>query len=327
MHPIVVAMGDAVFDRGRTWKAVAALAVALASTPALADPFIIEAPKPAISEFQFLVGARYWYGMGSTSKDLYGLTRDVLNSRLTYDGMQSHSLEVYARLDHSSGWFWKGYAGGGLLTGGTLTDEDFPPAISPYSSTTSTLQNQSLGYVSTDFGAAILSGASFRLDAFVGYHYFHQRMKAFGCQQTASNPFVCAGGISNDVAVIVEDDTWQAVRVGLNADVPLVDRFRLDLEGAYLPYVWFNGTDNHLLRPDLPAPIREDGNGWGYQLEAMLTYRYDEAITFGVGARYWHFQSQGYAHFEDFGGSPQPLDFKADIYGGFLQASYRFAPL
>ena len=50
--------------------------------------------------------------------------------------------KLYARVDHSSGLFWKGYAGGGLLTQGNLQDEDFPPGITPYSSTNSTLQNQ-----------------------------------------------------------------------------------------------------------------------------------------------------------------------------------------
>ena len=72
---------------------------------------------------------------------------------------------------------------------------------------------------------------------------------------------ICAGGIPDSVAAIVEDDSWQAVRLGLNADIPLIDRWRLNLEGAWLPYVWFSGTDNHLLRPDLPVPTPETGSG------------------------------------------------------------------
>jgi hypothetical protein len=143
------------------------------------------------------------------------------------------------------------------------------------------------------------------------------RLKAFGCQQTTSNPDVCAGGIPDSVAVIVED-TWQALRLGLNADIPLADRWRLNVEAAWLPYVWFSGTDNHLLRPDLPVPTPQDGQGWGYQLEAMISYRFNDAITLGVGGRYWRMQSQGSADFEVFGGSMQPLDFKTEIYGAFV---------
>ena len=313
------------FSRAKRLSAIAALMMALSGAPALANPFIIENAAPD-RQFTSVFGLRYWYGFDSTSKDLYGLTRDTLNSRLTYDGMQTHSLELFGRVDHTSGLFWKGYVGGGLLTQGNLRDEDFPPGITPYSSTNSTLQNQSIGYISTDLGGALLRGPTFRVDGFFGYHYFHQRMKAFGCQQTASNPLVCAGGIPETVAVIVEDSTWQALRLGINADLPLADRWRVDLEGAWLPYVWYSGTDSHLLRPDLPIPIRQDGTGWGYQLEAILSYRIDKAISVGVGGRYWHMESEGYAHFEDLGGSPQSLDFKVDIYGVFLQGTYRFEP-
>ena len=307
----------------RAQEADTPLIVSLSGAPALSEPLIVENQAPA-KQFKSVFALRYWYGFDSTSKDLYGLTRDTFNSRLTYDGMQTHSLEAYARVDHSSGLFWKGYAGGGLLTRGNLQDEDFPPGITPYSSTNSTLQNQPIGYLSTDFGRALLRGPTFRLDGFVGYHYFHQRMKAFGCHQTASNPNVCAGGISNSVGVIAENSTWQGLRLGLNADFPIVDRWRVDLEGAWLPYVRYSGTDSHLLRPDIPIPIRQDGRGWGYQLEAILSYQVDNAISVSVGGRYWHMRSEGYAHFEDLGGSPQPLDFKVDNYGVFLQASYRF---
>jgi outer membrane protease len=300
------------------------VALAVVATPSAANPFLIEPEAPV---FTSSFAMRYWYGMGDASKDLYGLTRATLNSRLTYDGLQSHSLEGFVRVDHNSGLFWKGYAGGGLLTNGNLQDEDFPPGITPYSSTNSTLQNQSIGYISVDVGGALVRGADFRIDAFVGYHYFHERMKAFGCQQTASNPVICAGGIPDTVAAIVEDDTWQAVRLGLNADVPIVDRLRLNLDAAWLPYAWISGTDNHLLRPDLPLPIPEDGHGWGYQLEALFSYQINSSFSLGVGGRYWHMQSQGNAHFENIGGGLQPLDFKTNIYGVFVQGSYHFGPL
>jgi hypothetical protein len=296
---------------------------AAVGSAAATDPFILTTET---SQFTSSFALRYWYGLGNTSKNLYGISRDELVSRLSYTGMQSHSLEMVARVDHSTGLFWKGYAGGGLLTQGNLQDEDFPPFIVPYSSTNSTLQNQSLGYISFDFGGALLRGSDFRVDGFVGYHYLHLRMKAFGCQQTAGNPDICTGGIPTSVAAIVEDDTWQALRIGLNADVPLADRWRLNLEGAFLPYVWFSGSDNHLLRPDLPFPILEDGHGWGYQLEALVSYQIDDAISVGVGGRYWHMESKGDSHFEDVGGFPQPLDFKATIYGVFVQGSYRFGP-
>ena len=323
-------MGARVVFRCGLRAAAAAIGLALMSLPALANPFIIgDDTRQPDSDFHSVFALRYWYGFGRVSKNLYDFTGDELLSRLTYDNMQSHSAEAYTRVDHSSGLFWKGFAGGGILTQGNLQDEDFPPGISPYSSTNSTLQNQEFGYLSTDFGTALLRGGDFRFDAFVGYFYMHERMKAFGCQQTAANPAVCAGGIPDSVAVIVEDDTWQAVRLGLNANIPLADRWRIDLEAAWLPYVWMNGTDNHLLRADLPGPVPEDGTGWGYQLEALLSYRINDQISVGVGGRYWHLQSSGYAHFEDIlaNGGPQVLDFQVDHYGAFLQGTWHFGPL
>ncbi len=108
------------------------------------------------------------------------------------------------------------------------------------------------------------------------------------------------------------------------ADIPLVEKLRLNVEGAYLPYVWLNGSDNHLLRPDLGGPIPEDGTGWGYQLEATLTYPLTDAIGVGLGGRYWHMETRGSADFSGAGGTAQPLDSKIDLYGVYLQGSYHF---
>lgn len=308
-----------------------ALVLADAGSPAAANPFLIEAKPPEVTSTFAL---RYWYGLGSSSKDLYDSSGSVLVSRLTYDGWRTHTAEGFFRVDFADGLFWKGYVGGGLLTKGSLTDEDFPPTVSPYSSTTSTLQNRGLGYASVDLGGALIRGADFRLDAFVGYHYLNEHMKAFGCQQTATSTSICTPSVSDNVAVITQDNTWHALRLGLNADIPLFGRLRLNLEGAWLPYVWFNGEDSHLLRigtgvtGDFTGPIPEDGHGSGYQLEAVLSYRIDDNFDIAVGGRYWHMDSHGYAHFENrvIGTTAvaQVLDWKTDHYGAFLQGSYKF---
>jgi len=308
------------------------LLTAASIAPASANPFIIEAEQPA---FTSTFALRYWYGMGNASLNLYNLSGTALNSRLTYDGIGSHSAEIAFRVDATeSSLFFKGYAGGGLLTRGSLNDEDFPPAITPYSSTNSTLQNQALGYLSFDVGGAILRGADFRLDAFVGYHFLDEHMKAFGCTQLAGNTAVCDPSVSTDVAVIHQESTWQSLRLGLAADLPLFDRLRLNVEAAWLPYVWMNGADTHILRigtapGDFTGPIPEDGLGWGYQFEAVLTYKITDSFDLGIGGRYWHMQSHGSAHFENhivgFAGGPQPLDWKSDRYGLFLQGSYKFS--
>jgi hypothetical protein len=307
--------------------------MAAAVLPAAANPFLIEAPQP---EYTSTFALRYWYGMGETKGTLYDFSGSTMYSRLTYDGMKSHAAEVFFRVDGTeSSLFFKGYAGGGLLAHGNLQDEDFPPAISPYSSTNSSLQNQGLGYLSIDVGGALLRGADFRIDGFVGYHWLNENMKAFGCTQTATNTSVCTPSVSDSTAVIQQQNNWQSLRLGLNADLPISDRFRINLDAAWLPYVWFKGQDTHYLRintgnvGDFSGPIPEDGHGWGYQLEAVLTYKFDNNFELGVGWRYWHMQSNGYAHFENViigaNGGSQVMDWKTDRYGIFLQGSYKFS--
>jgi hypothetical protein len=308
-----------------------ALGLAAGSSPAMANPFLIVAQPPA---FTSTFALRYWYGMGETGKDLYNADGSVLVSRLTYGDLRTHSVEGFFRVDHQdSSLFWKGYFGGGFLTSGNLNDEDFPPVTVPYSSTMSSQKTQGLAYGSVDIGGAIIRGADFRLDAFVGYHYLNEHMTALGCRQVGSNPGICGVPIPDSVEVIAQENTWHSLRLGLNADIPLFDRLRLNLEAAWLPYVWMNGADSHLLRigtgfGDFTGPIPEDGTGRGYQFEAVLSYRIDKEFDVAIGGRYWHMESHGYTHFEGrvvgVAAVAQVLDWKTDHYGVFLQGSYRF---
>ena len=59
---------------------------------------------------------------------------------------------------------------------------------------------------------------------------------------------VVAGRSSQEVARelgISENDTWKALRTGVNGEVMLIPRTKLSVDVAYLPYVQFNGTDIH----------------------------------------------------------------------------------
>jgi hypothetical protein len=105
-------------------------------------------PPPPIPQWTSEFGGRYWFSSGWTQLDLYGITGvdDRLLSRLTWSDLQAHSGEAFGRIEHLSGFFLKGFAGGGAITTGNLRDEDFPPVIlpspvgpiaTPYSSTNS----------------------------------------------------------------------------------------------------------------------------------------------------------------------------------------------
>jgi hypothetical protein len=292
--------------------------------------------QPAVpSAFDGELGTRYWFSWAKTAKDLYDMPSGSMVSRLTYDGMHGHSVEAFGRLDHTSGFYTKGYIGGGLLFNGTLNDEDFPPGITPYSSTMSDLKASGMGYFSADIGFNVWRNPALRVGAFVGYHLFNQHVNAYGCTQIATNPTVCAGAVPPDYKIISQDNTWHSLRVGLDFDVRLAERLRLKGDAAYLPYVKLFGTDWHHARigtstGDFAGGIPEDGVGRGYQLEALLSYAVNDYVDVGVGARYWHMATSGDTHFEGnvVGqvASPQPVDWKTDIFGVFVQGTFKFGP-
>ena len=296
-------------------------------------------PKEPVSAWSLEVGARYWYSTGETGFDLYDGTGNVLVSRLTYEDLSTHSGELFFRGDHSSGFFVKGYVGGGNVNSGNLIDEDFPPVVDPYSSTISDQDDGSLGYVSLDVGYTFYdsTNASFslkdepadsmglKLGAFIGYHYLNEELHAYGCTQQATNPDICGGGgVPSDILVISQDTDWSSLRLGLTADVHLTERLKLSADAAYV-YANLDGEDTHHLRADLPFPLPQEGDGHGVQLEAVLGYQLTDAFNLGIGARYWYMEvDDGTLSFEPNGGGVQSIDFETERYGVFVQGSYKF---
>lgn len=282
------------------------------------------------------VGVRLGYGRGNTGKSLFDPSGASMVSRLSYDGMSIFSAEAYGRFDIDTGWFVKGMLGGGPLHAGSLKDEDFPPLTSPYSATLSVINNSSLFYGTADVGYNVIRGGDFRLGAFVGYHNLYETTQAIGCNQIASNTDICGTfPVPGTFKVITQDNDWSALRVGLNGAVDMTGGLRLELDAAYLPWVWLSGTDTHWLRisnqlGDFSGPIPEDGKGWGYQLEGVLSYQVTNSISVGVGGRYWHMQTSGFSHFEGhingFLAFPQPVNWHTDNFGVFLQTGFKFGP-
>jgi hypothetical protein len=125
------------------------------------------------------------------------------------------------------------------------------------------------------------------------------------------------------------------LRVGLDATIKLGGPFNLNLDAAWLPYVKLNGGDSHWLRigtapGSFTGEIPEDGTGTGYQLEAALAYAVSPNVKIAVGGRYWRMETNGHTHFENHvvgvNASPQPVDWKVESYGVFVQGSFKFGP-
>ena len=101
----------------------------------------------------------------------------------------------------------------------------------------------------------------------------------------------------------------------------LAQRITLSGEAAYLPYVKFTGIDDHVLR-SLRSP--ENGEGIGVQLEATLSYALTEALSLGIGGRYWSmWTTEGTVNF---GGTGEivPMRYAAEQAHLLVQGSYKF---
>jgi len=248
------------------------------------------------------VGGRYWYSWGRFQKNLSAgfvggsLPSSVLVSRVTYDGMNTHSGEFYGRVDTPFNVFVKGFIGGGKTGSGHVNDEDWGllngvnTAVA-YSNTLSDRVDGPLSYATIDLGYDFLRAPVYKVGVFAGYNYLQQKMNAFGCLEIAG-PLVCTPGnppVVVSTAVFTENDKWQSLRMGFAGDFMLADRLKLNAEVAYLPYVKFTGEDNHFFVDvgTLAEIFQESGQGRGVQAQAMLSYDITDQFSIGAGARYW----------------------------------------
>jgi len=286
-----------------------------------ADPVFLKAPRLP-EGWTIEVGTRYFGSSGRMQKDLYDPTSTQrLNSRLIYADQTGHALESYFRFDHRNGLFVKGNFGLGHLVDGSLNDEDFP-GFQRYSSTLSDMKNGRMMYGSADIGYNVINTPVSKLGAYVGYRSLYERANGYGCRQIATDG-VCNPAFPTTLLGLSETESWRGVALGLNTQVKLSDRVKLEVDAAYLPYVNRAGFDNHWFRADI-NPQSEPGHGWGTQFEAILSYAVTDRFSVGVGGRYWFFATDE-AHTQ-FPGSPtnSPMKFYSERYGGFLQASYKF---
>jgi hypothetical protein len=304
----------------------AAVALSAGSVHAADQPVrpLVYTPAPWVFE----IGARYVYSSGKNWYDLYNDPNpSQLNSRLTYDGLNAHSGEVFFRVDSPSAIFIKGYYGGGRIQhGNTLYDEDFPPAVSPYSKTVSDTSG-SLQYGNIDVGygfydtRGLATSTPVRFGAFVGYHYWHEKVDAFGCTQVA-NSAPCGVGtvlptraVGPGVLVVSENDTWHAFRAGGIVDIWLTPALKFTAEAAYAR-VWQKALDTHYLTFG-SDPASATGNG--VQLEGILSYQLTPLFNVGIGARWWHYNTTGNEAMFN-----QLIKYQTERYGVFVQGSLKF---
>ncbi len=251
------------------------------------------------SGWEFEGGGRYWYdGWGRFQKDLGQSANSAVPplsdvSRLTYN-TTNNAGEFFARVDSPWNVFVKGFIGGGSTASGNQNDEDFGIVVAgyvPYSNTLSPSVTGNLNYATIDAGYDWLRGPGYKVGSFVGYNYLNQNMFAHGCIQISNpNNNNCVPPVPTSApGGIDENDRWQSLRVGLSGEAMVFDRVNLSGDVAYLPYVSFNGVDQHFFLDTgtLASYNPEWGHGQGVQLEAIASYYLTPQFSIGIGGRYW----------------------------------------
>lgn len=280
---------------------------------------------PRFTDWEVEAGARLWVSNGVDGEGpLFGNgPTNPLLSRLIYSNLGALSGETFARVDHASGFFAKGYLGAGGISSANFNDEDFP-ANKVYSNTTSSASGH-IGYATIDAGYNFIRVPGAKLGAFVGYNYYSQAINTYGCSQLAGDT-ACSPAQPQNLG-LTENDQFNSLRVGLSSVAMLTDRLRLTADAAYLPWVDYSALDNHLARQLLGPDAADSGNG--VMLEAILDYYITDAWSVGVGGRYWAWNTKtGTAGF-NFLVTPlmntvEPSRYSTERYGAFVQTSYRW---
>jgi opacity protein-like surface antigen/outer membrane protease len=279
------------------------------------------APEPAAPlGWQIDVGSRFWYSWGKY-QGTNGPQPELAISRLTYDNMQGKTGEIFARIDAPFNVFIKGMIGAGGINTGTMVDEDWgQPGSGPpdtYSNTTSRVTG-TLTYFTADIGYSFLRTPTYKFGGFIGYNRYQTSMDAFGCYQNVPTSGVCATAFPDSTNGVSQFDTWNSFRTGVAAEARITDRFTIGGEVAFLPYVLLDGLDMHKQR-DINFPVT--GSGQGVQTELVLSYRMTEALSIGVGGRYWAMWTNNAEQSDNPGNY---FTINTERYGIFAQLSYRF---
>lgn len=329
----------------RVDKALALAASIAAVSPAIAADIPARLPPPAplpvelpavVPDWTVDAGLREWISFGRFRYNLFDpFVSSQLNSRLTYKEQQAISSEAFLRLDHRLGFFARGFIGGGSIVRGHMNDEDFPPAVAPYSNTLQSSRDGALRYGVLDIGYALWTEPWWRIDGFVGYTHWNERYNTYGCLQIGGANGICNSfpppltPISGAFNGLDEDVRVNAARIGLAAQATFGGKTTVKLEGAYLRG-GLDGQDFHNFRPTIRG-IRQEGVVNGFQLQASVDYEILPNFRIGAGARWWRVESPARMHWEETvagilagGVPPSSAPIALNRYGMFLQASYRF---
>lgn len=269
-----------------------------ASTPE--QPVSAENPATVRKEtraYSFTVGIREWFSQGHSAHNIGSFGGPNVSSELTWSGLNVPITQFTGDLVVHNRFVADLMIGYGSRAGGTLLDQDWlgNNRTNKFSETLSDVTSDSVFTVSFDAGLRVF-GWEVRenpvlggIDLLVGYQYWRERYEASGIQNLLTGTTSFTG-----VTAITQTNTWNSIRIGTRATVPVLSRLAFKGSVFYIPYSSYQNEDIHHLRTDLrqdPSFLTKATGGNGVQLEGSVLVRVWRRLTFEVGYAYWDIQS------------------------------------
>ena len=279
------------------------------------------------------VGANVWFSNGDSvwEHEIEILPGVSGGSRLTFRDVTSKIVSVDGDL-----LLWKrlvltASGGWGQTDGGDLIDEDFIVGTN-FSRTRSAIDDGRIYFANVNAGFRLADWVDSDrrhgfVDLLVGYQWWREKYEAFGLVDFLG----FTGDEPRSVKVITETWTWHSLRVGGRAYFPFPYGLGLRGSGFVLPWSAVEVEDIHHLRTDLrqnPSVRSEATGGFGWQLEAALTYTFWRGLGVEAGYRYWKVEiKSGDAKFRPVGAPSSDEEVRrisTERGGPFVGLYYRF---
>ena len=200
-----------------------------------------------------------------------------------------------------SGVFVKGVVGLGTINGGHIDDRDFfVDAVQVFRHHERRQERQPDATRMFDIGWAYSPLPDMRLGFFVGYHYWREKVTAYGIvlQSRPFDPRLLSGrqrpgqASTSPVAALRADLACGAPR--RRGQVSITDRWSVSGEIAVVPYAALQNKDSHLLRQSFGRSRSRAQRHHQEQLCAtasrpklFVNYAVTPNIEIGAGVRYW----------------------------------------
>ena len=249
-------------------------------------------------DYVLIVGAREWISQGRSAHNIgnpFGPPN--VASELTWRGLNVPITQIAVDLVVQNRFIADLDIGYGVHGNGTLLDQDWRGnnRTNKLFETRSDVSGANVLTISASMGIRIVSWnvapnpIPGGVDVLVGYQYWREQYEASGVQNLLAGASLFPG-----VTAITQTNTWNSIRIGIRATVPLFSRLALKGNAFYIPFTSYRNEDIHHLRSDLrqdPSFLTAATGGSGVQLEGSLMVRVWRRLTVEAGYAYWDLRS------------------------------------